>query len=101
MRMQFFDYTIKSALSPPESLTVVSGDFNTLTGLYPGRIIYMLEAGYPASARYGSSEAKQAQFINQAFSAWDTHVDQIKLIFFTWLTDLSPQTVNQLVAYYH
>ncbi len=84
----------------PESPTVVSGDFNTLTGLYPGRIIYMLEAGYPASTQCGSSEAKQAQFINQIFSAWDAHADQIKLISFTWLTDLSPQTVDQLVAYY-
>ncbi|MGH8402013.1 MAG: hypothetical protein ACRESO_01210, partial [Gammaproteobacteria bacterium] len=41
----------------PESLTVISTDFNPLTSLYPGRSIYLLEAGYPSSTNCGSSEA--------------------------------------------
>ncbi len=84
----------------PESPTVVGTDFNTLTGLYPGRSIYLLEAGYPSSTDCSSSEALQSQFIDQVFSAWDAHNDQIKLISFFSLTDLSPQTVSQLLTYY-
>ncbi|MGH8398792.1 MAG: hypothetical protein ACRETA_11195 [Gammaproteobacteria bacterium] len=84
----------------PEPPTVVSTDFNTLTGLYPGRSIYLLEAGYPSSTDCGSSEALQSQFIDQVFSAWDAHADQIKLISFFALTDFSPAFVQQALLYY-
>ncbi|MDE2345911.1 MAG: hypothetical protein KGL13_05535, partial [Gammaproteobacteria bacterium] len=84
----------------PESPSVVGTDFNTITGLYPGRIIYFLEAGYPSSTQCGSSQAQQAQFIDNVFTAWDQHINQIKLISFFTLTDFSPQTVSQLESYY-
>ena len=84
----------------PESSMNVSADFDTLTGLYPGRTIYILEAGYPSSTQCGNSEAIQSQFIDQAFTAWDAHADQIKLISFFALHDFSPAFVTQALLYY-
>lgn len=84
----------------PESPTVVSADFNTITSLYPGRSIYLLETGYPSSTDCHSSEALQSQFVDQVFKAWDAHPNQIKLISFFSLTDFSPQLVDWFLTYY-
>jgi len=92
-------YPLNSDFSP-EPPTVVSTDFNTITSLYPGRILHLLEVGYPSGTACGSSESMQSQFIDQVFSAWDEHYDQIKLISFFSLTDFSPQTVTTLESYY-
>ncbi|MDN5865244.1 MAG: hypothetical protein L0I62_08525 [Gammaproteobacteria bacterium] len=87
------DFTVQ----PP---TVVSGDFDTLASLYPGRIIYVLEAGYPSSTECGGSEVLQAAFIDQVFRAWDAHADQIKLISFFAIYDFSPEFVELAMEYY-
>lgn len=87
------DFTVK----PP---TVVPEDLKKLAEAYRGRTIYLLEAGYPSGALCKSSEEKQAEFVRALFAAWDTHRDQIKLVCFTWLTDLSPESVTQFTRYY-
>jgi len=92
-------YPLNSDFSP-ELPTVVSTDFNTITSLYPGRILHLLEVGYPSGSACGSSESMQSQFVDQVFSAWDAHYSQIKVISFFALTDFSPQTVSQLETYY-
>lgn len=78
----------------------VSEDFNVLTTAYDNRVIHILEAGYPTSEVLNSSEAKQAQFIRAVFEAWDTHASQIRVVSFTWLTDLSTNAVRDLEDYY-
>jgi hypothetical protein len=80
--------------------SVVAADLQALTAAYPDRPIYVLEAGYPSSADCGSSEAKQAAFVRQLFKAWDAHASQIRLLFFTWLTDLPYSSVSDLTNYY-
>lgn len=80
--------------------SVVGGDFDTITALYPGRTVYFLEAGYPSGALCNSSEALQAEFIRQLFTAWDAHAAQVRLVSFTFLTDLSSANVEILKEYY-
>ncbi len=87
------DFTVKDP-------GIVSSDFQMLAKLYPLKPIYLMELGYPSGAACNSSESKQDDFIKEVFSAWDTYNSQIQLISFTWLNDLSPQTVQDLTAYY-
>ncbi len=79
---------------------VVSNLFNTICKLYPGRPIAFYQFGYPSSPALGSSEKLQAQFIREAFKAWDQHAKQITLIDFTWLHDTSPDGLKGVQQYY-
>jgi hypothetical protein len=63
-------------------------------------VIYFLEAGYPSGTGLGSSEERQAAFIKQVMAAWDAHAEQVGLVSFTWLTDMSPKDVEHLKEYY-
>jgi hypothetical protein len=87
------DFTVKDP-------SVVYSDFDTLTTMYKGRTIYFYQLGYPSSPVLKSSEAKQKQFIQEVFRAWDAHASQIKMIDFTWLHDMSPQTVESFKEFY-
>lgn len=84
----------------PKPAEVVHVDFEALTTLYEGRPIYLLEIGYPSGTSCGSSEEQQAAFIEHTFEAWDVYHEQIQLLSFTWLTDLSPSTIEGMVDYY-
>jgi hypothetical protein len=79
---------------------VVAEDFEALVSAYENRTIHILEAGYPTSPTLNSSEAKQAQFIREVFDAWDAYASQIRVISFTWLSDLSRASVQDLEEYY-
>ena len=79
---------------------VVHQGFQAVADLYPDRTIYIMEIGYPSSEVNASSEEKQAQFIQQAFQAWDTHVEQIQLLNFVWLTDIPAEQVQEYEGYY-
>lgn len=79
---------------------VVGEDFKALVAAYEGRIIHLLEAGYPTSVALNSSELKQADFVREVFKAWDKYAEQIRVVSFTWLTDLPQSSVEELKAYY-
>ncbi len=74
--------------------------FGTVASLYPGRIIYFHQFGYPSSQALKSSEAKQREFVREAFRAWDAYADQVQLISFTWLTDSSSDALAYFQQYY-
>ena len=78
----------------------VLADFDTISRLYPERSIYFLELGYPSGKDNNSSQGKQAEFVRQTFQAWDAHLEQIRLISFTWLTDIDPAAVKRYERYY-
>ena len=88
------DFTVKS----PQ---VVPQEIDELTRVYPNRIIYFSEIGYPSSPVLGSSEEKQKEFIDEVFKAWDQHATQIPYVTFTWLSDLSVSAVAHFTEYYH
>lgn len=62
-----------------------------------GRPIDILEAGYPTSAALGSSDAKQAVFVQTMFGIWDAYYPRIPTIVFNWEMDLSEYSA-QVVA---
>lgn len=80
--------------------TAVKQDFDKICTLYPGKDIYFLEAGYPSSTLLSSSDEKQAEFVRQAFSAWDEHKDQIKVLNFVYMHDVSQSQLDTMVKYY-
>jgi hypothetical protein len=52
---------------------VVHDDFDAICKMYPGRVISFVEAGYPSGSQCDSSEAKQKQFVEELFAAWDIY----------------------------
>lgn len=75
---------------------VITGDFDTLTSLYPERVIRIMEAGFPSSHTNGSSPDLQAAFIRALFAAWDEHANQILSITLALEHDYSPRAVDQM-----
>ncbi len=69
--------------------SVIPSDFDTMVNYFPFEEIHLQECGYPSSVVNNSSENKQAMFVSEVFKAWDRHKDNIKLIDFTWLHDVS------------
>ncbi len=84
------DFTMR----PPST---VATDFDFLVNNIPGKPILLQECGYPSSAVNNSSETQQADFVTAVFDAWDTHIDRIGLIDFTWQYDVSQTKVDEWV----
>ena len=78
----------------------IQSDFQRLVEAYPDREIQITEIGYPTAEANKSSPHKQAEFIRHMFSAWDEHAEQITLLSYSWLSDLSGSSVKELSRYY-
>ena len=87
------DFTMRPA-------STVATDFSFMVNAIPGEIILLQECGYPSSAVNNSSETLQADFVSAVFEAWDTYIDRIRLIDFTWQYDVSSSTVDQWIIDY-
>jgi hypothetical protein len=89
------DFTMKNP-------NVVSSDFGALVAAYPStsQPIYFAECGYSSSADCNSSEAQQAQFYQEVFSAWDTYYDNIKYLTIFKTNDWSQADVDVFAQYY-
>ena len=75
--------------------SVVHDHFKSLTSIYKGRPISILEIGYPSSTYLKSSEKKQAAFIRELFTAWDNHRAQIRHMNFMWLHDVPDSKLKE------
>ena len=80
--------------------SVVHDHFKSLTSIYKGRPISILEIGYPSSTYLKSSEKKQAAFIRELFTAWDNHRSQIRHMNFMWLHDVPDSKLKEFETYY-
>jgi len=87
------DFTVKPTW-------MVAFDMDTLIDMYPNKPLCFYQFGYPSSPFCASSDSLQADFIHQAFTYWDVFAANIKLIDFTWITDLDTATVNYYAIYY-
>lgn len=87
------DFSVK----PPR---VVHDDISTVVKISAGKPIYLLEAGYPSSPHLGSSQQRQAEFIQEIFKVWDQHHAQVRAVNFIWLHDISTAEVNTYQKYY-
>ena len=91
-------YPIKNDIV--ENPLVVHEDFKKVVELYPNKKIYFSEIGYPSSTYLHSSEVKQAEFIRESFKAWDRNSNEIVLLNFVWLHDISSKELNHYKKYY-
>ncbi len=87
------DFTVKP-------VSIIPADFAQIIELYPSKPIYFTQFGYPSSAVCNSSNELQSQFIQQTFASWDQYASNIKMIDFTWMHDLSPETISYYSTYY-
>lgn len=83
-----------------QSPEVILEDIQILADLFPGKKILMTEIGYPSGAENGSSPDQQAEFVHYMFQAWDEHKEQITVLSYSWLSDLSKNTVQEYESYY-
>ncbi len=84
-------------VKPPQD---VHGDFETVVNAIPGKPIIYYQIGYPSSTNIGSSLARQATFISEAFRAWDTYTDRILMLNFQWMHETPNFGIDQYVEYY-
>ena len=79
---------------------VVGHDFKQLHELFPQRIFLVYQIGYPLSPKIGSSEEQQSLFIGEVFKAWDQYAETMPLMIFSWLHDISPETLQSFEEFY-
>ncbi|MDQ3875083.1 MAG: hypothetical protein M3322_05955 [Actinomycetota bacterium] len=85
------------AVRPP---TAPRQDFPRLLKLTGQRPLVFQEVGYPTSARLGSSEQKQARFVDEVFAAWARGRSRIPFLTFFQLHDLTPRACGDIARYY-
>ena len=83
-----------------ESPSTVAGVFADVTARYAQRTIAFAEIGSSSTSQCGSSEALQADFVTEAFKAWDRHADQVELLEFVWMHDISSAQLSVYEQYY-
>lgn len=80
---------------------MVHNNFTQLGNDFPGRDIWLTEVGFQSGSEYcGSSEAMQAAFFHELFTAWDLRRYQFKYMMIDWLHDPSPATIAEWQTYY-
>lgn len=75
-------------------------DMATLSAEFPDKTIYLQEVGYHTSDVTNGNEQKQAEFVCNMFAAWDTHKDQIPLMLWVRLNDVSQTKAEELAGPY-
>jgi hypothetical protein len=95
--VSYYPLTPTFQVRPP---TVVRDDFAELCAAYENKEIRFTEIGYPSGDECGSSLAKQKQFIDEVFAAWDAHKEQVKSVVFVWLHDRPPEEIEHYKTYY-
>lgn len=74
-------------------------DIDRLVALAAGKPLWLMETGYPSEG-CDASEAGQTEFAGELRAAMERYPDAIALLSWTFLTDLSPDRTQDLVAYY-
>ena len=83
-----------------EEPSVLTDEFTRIVARYPNRPIIFAELGYPSSATNGSSEEKQAEFVREAFAAWDKVHENVTMISFGIMSDRSQEALDRYAEYY-
>ncbi|MCB9771114.1 MAG: glycosyl hydrolase 53 family protein [Candidatus Omnitrophica bacterium] len=79
---------------------IMTKEIGALVALYPKKLIYIGEIGYPSSPVLKSSLLKQQEFIRQSFLAWDRYAANISYMSFLWLHDPTVTQVQYFKKYY-
>ncbi len=84
-------------IEPPST---VPGVFDDVAARFPGRPILFAEIGAPSTDSCGSSTSAQADFVSEAFAAWDRHAEQVELLEFVWMHDIDAAALARYESYY-
>ncbi len=95
--LTYYHLKFGQGVLPPHEIHDV---FDEVVQLYPDRIIHFAEIGYPTSKFLGGSNKGQSRFIEESFKAWDRHADQVKLLYFFMLHDLTKKQLKGYLKYY-
>ena len=84
-----------------KSPSVVPTELASLLNLFPSKVVYLNEIGFPSGSSFtGSSALLQEQYIHQLFLAWDKFPVQLACVGFLRLNDLSSQAARDQAAHY-
>lgn len=78
----------------------VAGDFDAMAAAAGAKPLLLQEVGYPADPLLGSSEEKQAAFVDAVFDALGKHSSQIGFVNFFLMYDFGDKVVSVLTQYY-
>jgi hypothetical protein len=87
------DFTVRAP-------STVHADFQAVVDRVPLLPIRFRECGYPSAPLCNSSEAQQAQFVREVFTAWDKHASRVEAVTFVWMHDASTQALDEWEVYY-
>lgn len=93
-------YPLDSSFMAKNPASVVASDFASVFSLVGSLPIYIQEAGYPTSSTCGGSQANQGAFVDQMFSVWDAHANQIPFVSFLRMNDLSSANATSVATSY-
>ena len=80
---------------------VIDREITKLINLYPNKLIYFNEVGYPSGSRkYTKLNDDQEQFVEEIFKSWDKHINHIPFISFLRLNDLSREDAEFVARSY-
>lgn len=95
--MTYYPLQGMAMVRPPSE---VGGDFDQMLAIAGRRLLFLQEAGVPASPIVGSSEDLQAEFVNRLFDAMEKHRTRIAAVCYFLEVDFSDKLIDQLVGYY-
>ena len=93
-------YPMQNKLGSVRSPQDVHTDFETVVNAIPEKPIIFYQIGYPSSPALGSSLEQQAEFITEAFRAWDTYASRIRMLNFQWMHEAPRSGVDKYADYY-
>lgn len=83
-----------------QPVSVVEGDVAKMVEMAGRKPLLIQEAGYPADPLLGSSEEKQAEFVDALFDAGNTHPGRIAAVNYFLLVDFNDQLLATFLKYY-
>ena len=95
--MTYYPLTAAFAVRPAAD---VSGDFDMMASAAGTKPLLLQEVGCPADPLVGSSEEKQAAFVDAVFDALGKHSSQIGFVNFFLMYDFGDKLVTALTQYY-
>jgi len=95
--MTYYPLTVDFYVRP---VTDVPADFDAMVAAAGSKPLLLQEVGYPADPSLGSSEEKQAAFVDAVFDALEKHKDKIGFINFFLMYDFDDKLLDTLTAYY-
>ena len=85
------------AVRPPGS---IHADLDAIVAAIPARPVVFYQIGYPSSPELGSSPARQAAFVEEAFRAWDRHAGRVPMMAFQWMHEAPGPGLDHFAGYY-